>query len=350
MQVAIDVSPLETGHFLQHRVRGTGFYLEHLKKALVKYFPENEYTFFTRSKKLPENVDLVHIPYFEPFFLTLPRTNKFKTVVTVHDLTPLVFPKEFPSGIKGKLKWQIQKKRLRNADHIITDSESSKKDIAKYARISENKISVVYLAAGEEFKKLENGKWKEEIRKKYNLPEKFALYVGDVTWNKNLPRIIRAVKKTNMQLVIVGKAVIDENFDRSNTWNKDLAKVQNLIKENTNIKPLGFLSTEDLVALYNLADVFLMPSLYEGFGLPILEAMACGCPVLTSKEGSLREVAGDVAYFVDPYNEDDIASSLQLLEKDEELKSKLSEKGLRQAKNFSWEQTAKNTIDAYKKA
>jgi len=350
MQIAIDVSPLETGHFLQHRVRGTGFYLEHLKKSLLKYFPKNEYTFFTRSENLPKNLDLVHVPYFEPFFLTLPRTNKFKTVVTVHDLTPLVFPKEFPSGIKGKLKWQIQKKRLRNADHIITDSKSSKKDIAKYARISENKISVVYLAAGEQFKKLENGKWKEEIRKKYDLPGKFALYVGDVTWNKNLPRIAKAIKKSKMQLVVVGKAVTDENFDRSNAWNKDLALVQNLIKENINIKTLGFVSEEDLVILYNLADVFVMPSLYEGFGLPILEAMACGCPVLTSKEGSLEEVAGEAAYYVNPNSEDDITNALELMKKDEKLRTKLSEKGLKQAKKFSWEQAARDTIKAYEKA
>jgi len=163
--------------------------LEHLKKSLLKYFSDDKYTFFTRSEKLPKNIDLVHIPYFEPFFLTLPKVNKFKTVVTVHDLTPLVFPKEFPAGLKGKLKWQIQKGRLKKADHIITDSESSKEDIIKYVGVSESKISVVYLAAGEEFEKLKADNLKlKAVREKYDLPDPFCLYVGDVTWNKNLPR------------------------------------------------------------------------------------------------------------------------------------------------------------------
>jgi len=112
MKIAIDVSPLQTGH----KVRGVGFYLEHLKDALVKYFPDNEYVFFERGENLPRDIDLVHFPYFEPFFLALPLYKKFKTVVTVHDLTPIVFPNAFPRGIKGEIKWQMQRYALRRAD------------------------------------------------------------------------------------------------------------------------------------------------------------------------------------------------------------------------------------------
>ena len=148
MKIAIDISPLKTGH----KVRGVGFYLEHLKNALLKYFPQNEYVFFESGEKLPDDIGLVHFPYFEPFFLALPLYKKFKTVVTVHDLTPIVFPQAFPRGIKGELKWQMQKYALRQADAIITDSESSKNDIIKYVGAELNKINVVYLAAGEEFK------------------------------------------------------------------------------------------------------------------------------------------------------------------------------------------------------
>ena len=104
MKVAIDISPLKSGH----KVRGVGFYIEYLKRALLKYFPENEFTFFTQEKDLKKNVELVHYPYFDPFFLTLPVIKRYKRVVAVHDLTPLLYPQHFPAGIKGKLRWKIQ--------------------------------------------------------------------------------------------------------------------------------------------------------------------------------------------------------------------------------------------------
>lgn len=350
MRVGIDCSPLKTGHFLQHRVRGTGFYLEHLKDSLEKYCPENEYTFFTRTEKLPDNLDLIHIPYFEPFFITLPRKPKTKVVVTVHDLTPLVFPKEFPAGLKGKIKWQIQKKRLKKADHIITDSECSKNDIIKYTRIKEEKISVVYLAAAEQFRKLELRNLKLEVKTKYDLPDRFGLYVGDVTWNKNLPRVIKAFQNVGLPLVLVGKAISEGEFDKTNPWNKDLAEVRSLLEKDQKTKAFGFVSTEDLVSLYNLATVFVMPSLYEGFGLPVLEAMACGCSVITSKEGSLKEITNDCALFVNPYNQKEIEEAIVKVFNNDNLRNELSEKGLKQAKKFSWKKTARETTEAYKKA
>lgn len=348
MKVAIDLSPLKTGHYLQHRVRGTGFYLYNLKSYLPKADDKNQFTFFDRSHKLVDKVDLIHIPYFEPFFITLPFFNRIKTVVTVHDLTPLIFPKNFPAGFRGNLKWKIQRNRLKKCNRIITDSFSSKKDIANIINYPEEKIDVVYLAAGQEFKKLEKGKWEAEVRKKYSLPDKFILYVGDATWNKNLPRLIKAVKEVDIPLIMVGKALADVNFDKSNPWNSDLLAVSQLA-EDKNIIELGFISTDDLIAIYNLASLFIMPSLYEGFGLPILEAMACGCPVITSKEGSLPEVAGEAAFYVDPYNQEDIAQGIKKLFYDQELRKQLSIKGLEQSKKFSWEKTAKETINAYEK-
>ncbi len=349
MKIAIDISPIKTGNFLQHRVRGTGFYLEHLKSALLKYFPDNDYTFFSRDENLPSDVDIVHFPYFEPFFITLPSFNKTKTVVTVHDMTPLVFSDKFPSGIKGNLKWLIQKDRLKKADRIITDSESSKKDIAKYAGIAENNISVVYLAASEQFERLKTNDLRlKAAREKFDLPESFAIYVGDVTWNKNLPNIVSSFKNTNVPLFIIGKAVTEKNFDRTNFWNQDLAEVQRLIEESKDVRALGFVSDEDLSALYNLASVFVMPSFYEGFGLPVLEAMACGCPVITSHRGSLPEVAGEAAYYVEPENVEEIQKAVELLVGDKRLRMKLSNAGFEQAKKFSWKKTALETLEIYK--
>jgi glycosyltransferase involved in cell wall biosynthesis len=344
MKIAIDISPLGTGH----KVRGVGFYLEHLKNALIKYFPQNDYVFFQRGEKLANDVKVIHFPYFEPFFLALPIYNKFKTVVTVHDLTPIVFPQAFPSGIKGKLKWQMQRFALKRASAVITDSESSKKDIKKYAGVRENKIHVIYLAAGEQFIKLktENVKLKE-IAKRYGLPEKFVLYVGDVTWNKNLPRLIDAIKEAKLPLVMVGKSLVSEDYDKSSPWNADLNRVNELTKGDSNIMRLGFVSGEELVQLYNLATVFVMPSLYEGFGLPILEAMACGCPVITTREGSLAEVAGDSALYVDAYDMESIANGIKKVFDSEKLQKELSEKGLENVKRFSWKKTASDTLEVY---
>lgn len=351
MKIAVDISPLVDDSIISHRARGTGFYIHNLKKSLLEYFSNNKYIFFTRGESLPSVVDIIHYPYFEPFFLTLPFRKVAKTVITVHDLTPFVFKEYFPSGLRGSIKWWIQKRFLQRSDAIITDSECSKADIIKYTGISESKITVVYLAAGEEFKQVQSSKLEvESFRKKYNLPEKFVLYVGDVTWNKNLPRLIEAVIKTNIPLVLVGKAIAEKDFDKTNLWNRDLDSVQKLIEENKNILSLGFVSSDELVLLYNIATVFCMPSLYEGFGLPILEAMQCGCPVVTTREGSIPEIIGDAGLYVDAYDVSSIAKGLKEVFSNSNLQHKISKRGLERAKKFSWEKTAKETFQVYKKA
>lgn len=196
---------------------------------------------------------------------------------------------------------------------------------------------------------MEIGNWKLEIQKRYNLPERFVLYVGDVTWNKNLPRLLEAVKQINLPLVMVGKALVSEDYDRTNPWNDDLVKVQQEAEANTNVIRLGFVSNEDLVGIYNMATVFIMPSLYEGFGLPVLEAMASGCPVITTKEGSLPEVAGEAALYVDAYSTESIAEGLKKVFNDENLRKELSKKGLKRAAEFSWKKTAENTLEVYRR-
>lgn len=346
MKIAIDISPLSSGHFLQHRVRGTGFYLTNLKDSLLKNFPEVEFIFSDRNEQLPRDIDLLHIPYFEPFFLTLPIKKKYKTIVTVHDLTPLVFKENFPAGVKGKIKWEIQKKSLQKADKVITDSFSSKEDIHKYTGISMNKIDVVYLAAAKHFIKKTPDK---NLIKRFDLPQEFLLYVGDATWNKNLPSLIKAMNNTSHSLVIAGSAFVNKDYDKSNPWNKDLHEAQVLAQSNKNIFPLGFVPDEDLVALYNSASALLMPSLYEGFGLPILEAMQSGCPVITSRKGSIEEIADSAAYFVDPNSIDDIKKGIDEVMSKKELREALSKKGLEQAKKFDWNETAKKTFEVYQK-
>lgn len=345
MKIAIDISPLSSGH----SVRGVGFYLRHLIASLKRYVPHHEYMLFGDTAKIPPECDVVHYPYFDPFSSSLPAKTKHRTVVTVHDLTPLVFPEHFPSGLRGKLTWWSQREKLKKTDAIITDSHNSKKDIIKLTGISENKISVAYLAAGEEFVKINDEKFLRAVIKKYALPEKFILYVGDVTWNKNLPRLLHAMNNTDIPLVMVGKALADTDFDASNLWNKDLLDVQNLAKLNKNIHILGFIQTDELVALYNIATVFVFPSVYEGFGLPILEAMQCGTAVVTSREACLEEVAGNAAYYIDPTDAQGILAGIQQLWEDDDKRAEFEKAGVKQAKNFSWEKTAKETIAVYEK-
>jgi glycosyltransferase involved in cell wall biosynthesis len=343
MRIAIDVSPLSSGH----RIRGVGFYLKNLLEALEKYHPEHEYIEFSEKNKLTQDFDVIHYPYFDPFSLTLPFFGKKNTVVTIHDLTPLVLPNLFPIGPRGKVMWFLQKQALGKVRSIITDSISSKKDVEKILKIDSKKVHKVYLAAGEHFRAIQDKSVLQAVAKKYNLPESFALYVGDATPNKNLPTLTKAILRTTIPLVMVGKTLTDESVDISNAWAKDIQEIRQQAKSNK-IYLLGFVPDEDLVALYNLASVFVMPSLYEGFGLPVLEAMQCGCPVVASDRGSLREVAGTAAYIIDPTDAEAIAHAIQKVKGDKQFAKKLSHSGLEQAKKFSWKKTASQTIAIYK--
>lgn len=347
MKIALDVSPISDNK-LGHKFRGSGFYIENLKKSLLKYFPNNTYVYFDNDNGETKEADLVHFPYFDPFFLTLPFIARNK-IVTVHDLIPFVFPKYFPAGIKGNLKWKVQKLSLMFSKAIITDSLASKNDIVKFTGVKEDNVYVVYLAADERYAKVNDIVKIREVKRKYDLPEGFVLYVGDVTWNKNLPRVIEAIKKINLNLVLVGRALMNKDIDKKNLWNKDLIRIRKATANDKRFKFLGFVPADDLVSIYNLAKVFSMPSLYEGFGLPVLEAANCGCPVVTSKSGSLPEVMGESAFYVDPYKVDDIADGVYKVYKDEKLQEDLSFKGISQAKNFSWGKTAKETMKVYEK-
>lgn len=347
MTIGIDITPIKTGH----KFRGTGSYTENLTRSLKKYDQRNEYKFFARGEKILSRLDLIHYPYFDPFFLSLPLRKMAPTVVTVHDLTPLVFPDKFPRGAKGEIKWQIQKLSLRGAKAVIVDSECSQNDVVKFAGIAEEKIFVVYLAPGEEFKRIKYQVASiKYLKKKYNLPEKFVLYVGDATWNKNVPGFVKAVQKINVPLVLVGRQLAQSDFDRSNPWNKDLVEVAKLTEWDKRIFKLGFVPQEDLVGIYNLATLLAMPSFYEGFGLPVLEAMACGCPVVTSKVSSLPEVAGEAALYVDPNDIDNVANGIGEIYFNSKVREKFRQKGLLQAKKFFWEKVIQETLAVYQKA
>lgn len=342
IKVAVDTSAL----FGPSKFRGIGKYTSKLIEALR--LESQVEVIETKDSKVPEDVDVVHYPYFDFFFLTLPLRKRHKAIVTIHDCTPLVFPKYYPPGIKGKVKFFLQKFSLKKVSAVLADSESSKNDIIRYLGVPSEKIQVVYLAPDPIYQRITKNAFLNLMAEKYCLPEEFVLYVGDVNYNKNLSGLVKAVKlikNLKVDLVLVGKSF--ENNELSEV--KNLKKLIDSLGLKERVKILGFVPDKDLMGIYNLAKVFCMVSLYEGFGLQILEAMASGCPVVTGNVSSLPEIAGGAAVLVDPYKIEEITVGIEKLIRDEKFRSKIVDAGLKRAGEFSWQKTAKETIKVYEK-
>ena len=346
MKVAIDTSPLKSGH----QYRGIGVYTQNLVEAFKKERISNFHLQLIDDKKIPDDCDLIHYPFFDLFFLTLPLKKEKPAVVTIHDTIPLIFPEHYPPGVKGNVKFQIQKFSLKNVKAVITDSENSKKDIFKYLNYPKERIFVVPLAQGKEFKLIKEKSLLDRIQKKYQLPEEFLLYVGDVNYNKNVLGLIKAFAEfkkdhKSFKLVLVGKAFQDKNLKET----KEINQLINLMDLNKNIIRLGWISQEDLVGIYNLATVYCQPSFYEGFGLPVLEAMACGTPVVTSEASSLPEICGEATLMVDSYDIQSLCEGLKSIVDNPSTALMLKQKGLKQSEKFSWSKTALKTYEIYQK-
>ncbi|OGM19037.1 hypothetical protein A2686_04565 [Candidatus Woesebacteria bacterium RIFCSPHIGHO2_01_FULL_38_10] len=365
MRVAIDSGPLQSGH----AVRGVGTYTKELIEILKKESKRDRKLKIHSLDFGSENLlkyDILHYPYFNPFFVTLPWRKRPKIVVTIHDLTPLIFPKHYPPGIKGRMRFLINKFLLRWVDAIITDSETSKKDIVRFLGIEENLVQVIYLAPKSIFKKINDRKLLSSIRKKYRLPNKFVLYVGDINYNKNVSALISACKIAKTPLIICGKQALGietkgieiSSLQGPKDWirfilgrsHPELTHYKKLLKEFTDnpyITRLGYVSDSDLVLIYNLATLYCQPSFYEGFGLPVLEAMASGCPVIISKTNALMEIAGGAGLNFDPDDPNDIVEKIQEVTTNAGLRVQLIRRGKERAKEFSWKKTAEETMKVY---
>lgn len=352
MKVAININPLRSGH----KDRGIGFYTSNLIENLKKY-PEIELQEFINLSEIKE-VDVIHYPWFDFFFHTLPIKKRFKTVVTIHDVIPLLFKKAQPVGLKGKYNFLLQRLALKKCEYIITDSKVSKNDIHKILKINQNKISVVHLAANEKFRQQSDTDL-IRVKRKYNLPEKFLLYVGDANWVKNLPFLISAFNQirkneetANIKLVLIGGVFLKkvENIDHPEL--EDLKLLNRLIKElnleDKVVRP-GDIDIDELVSFYNLATVYIQPSRYEGFGLPIIEAFSCGTPVVSANTGSLPEVGGNAAIYFDPTKQDQLVSLIIEILENKSLQQKLSKLALIRADQFSWHKVAEETKEVYSK-
>ena len=344
MNIAIDTTPLSS----EHAMRGVGVYTKNLIEALQQYESKHSYSFFTRGEKIPDTAEIVHYPYFDPFFLTLPWEKTVPTVVTVHDLIPLVFPEQFLIGIRGRVKWNMQKIALRRVDTIITVSECSKKDVERIVHIPESKIHAVYSAATPGYEVKQSKQLEQVIKEKYQLPEHFMLFVGDVNWNKNVLGLLSAFalvlqKKKNSHVVLVGGAFKKREL-------LETQQIEQCIHDlhlESHVTMTGFVSQEDLVVLYSLATCLVEPSFYEGFGLPVLEAMVCGCPVVIADNSSLSEIAGP-SLKMDAGNIQNMAETiLVMLGLSEPARKKLRLDSIAWAKTFSWEKTAHETVAVY---
>lgn len=340
MEIAIDASPLKTGH----KTRGIGSYTANLINSLKHIDNGLKIEEFYNSKQPPQ-ADIVHYPYFDLFFHTLPLRAKSTRVVTVHDVIPLVFPEHFSSGIKGKINLRLQKLALKNTSAVICDSQTSKKDIVEKLKYPQDKVNVVYLAPGKDFRKISDPKILNNISKKYDLPQKFVLYVGDVNWNKNLPNLLRSVKLSGVNLVAIGSAIADKNLEQT----KSLITKINDLGIQDKVTKVGYIPEAHLIAIYNLATATLLPSFYEGFGLPVLESMACGTPVICSNNSSLAEIGGEAAIYCDPQSPKNISEQiLRVMNFSSSERVVQENKSTLNAFKYSWVKTASETYEVFK--
>jgi len=329
MKVAIDFGPLKSGD----SVRGIGTYTRELLKAL-------KMSGVDVSKEDLGKYDVVHFTRFNPFFISVPFTKPKNTkfVLTIYDLIPLVYPNHYPSGIKGKIRFLINRYLInRNIDAIITISETSKKDICRFLGINPNKVFVTYLAARSMFKKMQiTEKWRDggvlETGKDDRVPKRFALYVGDINYNKNIPNLVKACKIAKIPLVIAGKQAY--RVEKMNLDHPELSHLKHV--DWSGVIKLGFVPDELLVDLYNLATVFVQPSLYEGFGLPAVEAVACGTPVAVAKSQCMVEILGDDFTYADPDSAESMAKAILSPNTNKKL-----------PRDYSWEKTARETSEVY---
>ena len=286
-----------------------------------------------------EKVDLFHAPHY-----VLPPLTPCKSVVTIHDCIHLRFPQYLPN----RLGYVYARSSLWVATHratrVLTVSETSKRDILRYFHVPESKIDVIYNAIDERLGEAPSDAEMAQVRERYQLNDPFVLYAGNIKPHKNLERLIEAFHTLrrggleNVKLLIIGDEISKYATLRRAVQRHKLHK---------HVRFFGFVSDKTLASLYRLASVFVFPSLYEGFGLPPLEAMASGTPVVTSNVSSLPEVAGDAAVLVDPYDAIDIKEGIKRVLSDPVLREEMKRKGLQRAREFSWERSAARTREIY---
>ncbi len=284
--------------------------------------------------------DLLHVQYTAPVGCRVP------VVVSVHDVSYLEHPEYFPWTRARQLQWTVRR-TVRRAAKVLTGTEFSRQSILKvYGDLDEDKVVVVPNAAAPDFRPVSREAATAAVRDRFRIPAPFVLAVGDLQPRKNhigliqaFARLVRAYPQLKHQLVLAGK----------DTWFgghvRDAARESGI---EDRIRFTGFVSDRDLLQLYNASDLFVFPSYYEGFGLPALEAMACGRAVACANTTALPEVVDGAAIVFDPYRVDEIARAIADLLLDGELRARMERLGLQRAAHFSWQKTAEGTLDVFR--
>jgi glycosyltransferase involved in cell wall biosynthesis len=331
-------------YFLVHYKKSNDSFYKGKAQIIVEMKQLPFYREFRKAFLLPGlldriGLDVVHEPMqIGPFFLK----KGFSSVVTVHDLSPLLFPETFNRIVYLHHKYGMIR-ILRNVDAVVTDSHNTRKDLLERFSVDPKKIRVIHLGVAERFKPA-NHLVCERLREKLGLADPFVLYLGTLEPRKNLTSLIDAFHKLKKDIRMNHKLLIcgAKGWKYSNIFKR----VKQLRLENE-VVFTGFIDDEDLPALYSSAKVFVFPSIYEGFGLPPLEAMACGCPVICSNAASLPEVVGDAAITVSPYDANRLSQELYHVLSSKRLRQRLIRKGFKNVKRFSWKRCAEQTLQVY---
>ena len=286
-----------------------------------------------------ERPDVFHAPHY-----VMPPAVRCRSIVTIHDCVHLMFPQYLPNRAASLYVKASMWSAARRSRKILTVSEASKRDIIRFLNIPAEKVVVVYNAIDERFGVAPSDEAIARVRERYQLDHRFVLYVGNIKPHKNLVRLVEAFDRLrargfdDLTLLIIGDEISKLPALRRAVHSHKLHK---------HVRFLGYLPDDTLAILYRLADVFVFPSLYEGFGLPPLEAMACGAPVVTSNVSSLPEVTGDAAVLVDPYDTASIADGVAKVLSDPTLRDEMRVKGIARAREFSWERSVSRTREIY---
>jgi glycosyltransferase involved in cell wall biosynthesis len=363
MKIAIMLRHLET------QKGGIGTYTFNLLRSIFEIDTENEYilfyqhpvksSVFANYSKIQEITipsssnllwDQIAVPrranelgidlIFNPK-LSVPIFSQCKNIFVMHGGDWFVFPQNY--NLLDRIYHRIfAPLYFKKAVKVISVSKSATADILRAINVAPDKLITIYHGVADHFVPIHDIENLYRIKRKYELPDNFMLFVGQIYPMKNFGGILRAFSvlraKTPCKLVVVGKPAL--KFKRE----LNLVSQLDLVKD---VSLLGWVPDEDLPSIYNLADFLVFPSLYEGFGLPIIEAMACGCPVLTSNRGAPAEVAGDAAHLVDPTDIPSIADGMHELVMNAELRNRLKDKGFVRAQKFTWERSARKTINLF---
>lgn len=286
--------------------------------------------------------DLIHVPYWaSPLHAAVP------TIVTIHDLIPLLLP-EYSGGMLGRLYTRLVAASARRATRVLTDSQASRRDIIQHLRIPAGRIDTTLLAPDAHFAPVTDPDEIDHVRRKYGLPSRYLLYLGGFDVRKNVTGILHAfarLEQTEVKLVLAGKLPAQDT-----AFFPGPQRIADELGIAGRVHLAGWIDEADKPALYSAALGFVFPSWYEGFGLPPLEAIACGTPAIVSDAGSLPEVVGEAGLCVEAENVEALAEAMEKLVEDSCLRERLCANCAAQAAQFSWARTADLTFAAYRRA